>query len=93
MNAVNVPCGPIHDIGEAFEDAQVKHLHMTRPATHPVMGEIELVRSPINLSGFDHPDRFHHAGPDPGEHSEAILKEVGYDDDAIRQMKSEGSVA
>ena len=93
LNAVNVPCGPIHDIGEAFEDAQVKHLHMTRPATHPVMGEIELVRSPINLSGFDHPDRFHHAGPDPGEHSEAILKEIGYDDDAIRQMKSEGSVA
>jgi crotonobetainyl-CoA:carnitine CoA-transferase CaiB-like acyl-CoA transferase len=58
LNPANVPCGPIHDIGEAFEDAQVKHLRMTRPATHPVMGEIDLVRSPINLSGFDHPDHF-----------------------------------
>ena len=93
LNPVGVPCGPIYDIGQAFEDAQVKHLRMTRPAMHPVLGQIALVRSPINLSGFPHPERFHHAGPDPGEQSDALLKELGYDDATIDQLRSKGVVA
>ncbi|MET0542550.1 MAG: CaiB/BaiF CoA-transferase family protein [Variovorax sp.] len=93
LNPAGVPCGPIYDIGQAFEDAQVKHLRMTRPAAHPVLGEIALVRSPINLSGFPHPDRFHHAAPDPGEQTDELLRELGYDNPAIEAMKAEGSVA
>jgi len=93
LNPAGVPCGPIYDIGQAFEDAQVKHLRMTRPALHPVLGEIALVRSPINLSGFPHPDRFHHAAPDPGEQTDDLLRELGYDAAAIDAMKSEGAVA
>ncbi len=34
LNPVGVPCGPIYDIGEAFEDPQVQHLRMTRAAAH-----------------------------------------------------------
>lgn len=93
LNPAGVPCGPIYDIGQAFEDAQVKHLRMTRPALHPVLGEIALVRSPINLSGFPHPDHFHHAAPDPGEQTDDLLRELGYDDAVIASMKSEGAVA
>lgn len=92
LNPAGVPCGPIYDIGQAFEDAQVKHLRMTRPAMHPVLGTIELLRSPINLSAFPHPDGFHHAAPDPGEQSDELLRELGYDDASIDAMKSEGTV-
>ena len=92
LNPAGVPCGPIYDIGQAFEDAQVKHLRMTRPAVHPVLGEIALVRSPINLSGFPHPDRFHHAAPDPGEQTDDLLRELGFDGAAIEAMKAEGAV-
>lgn len=93
LNPAGVPCGPIYDIGQAFEDAQVKHLRMTRPAVHPVLGELALVRSPINLSGFPHPDRFHHAAPDPGEQTDELLRELGYDQATIDAMKTEGAVA
>ncbi|MDB5819492.1 MAG: L-carnitine dehydratase/bile acid-inducible protein [Rhizobacter sp.] len=93
LNAVGVPCGPIYDIGQAFEDPQVKHLRMTRPATHPVLGEVDLVRSPINMSAFPHPEHFHHAGPDPGEQSDALLEELGFGEKEIDLMKEEGSVA
>lgn len=93
LNAVGVPCGPIHNIGQAFEDPQVKHLRMTRPARHRVLGSIDLLRSPINLSSVAHPEQFHHAAPDPGEHSVELLRELGYDDDAIERMKSDGVVA
>ena len=74
LNQAGVPCGPIFNIGQAFEDPQVKHLRMTRPATHPVLGEIDLVRSPINLSGFPHPERFTHAGPDPGAQTPTLTR-------------------
>lgn len=93
LNPAGVPCGPLYDIGQAFEDAQVRHLGMTRPAAHPVLGDIALLRSPINLSAFAHPPRFHLAGPDPGEHSEALLQELGYDARAIEAMRAEGAVA
>jgi crotonobetainyl-CoA:carnitine CoA-transferase CaiB-like acyl-CoA transferase len=93
LNAAGVPCGPLYDIGQAFEDPQVKHLGMTRPARHPVLGSIDLLRSPINLSSIEHPEQFHHAAPDPGEHSVELLRELGYDQDAIERMKSDGVVA
>ncbi|MFA7506323.1 MAG: CoA transferase [Burkholderiaceae bacterium] len=93
LNEAGVPCGPIYDIGQAFEDPQSKHLRMTRPASHPVLGEIELVRSAINLSSCPQPERFHHAAPDPGADSVELLRELGYDDTAIESMKREGTVA
>ncbi len=77
LNPVGVPCGPIYTIGEAFEDVQVKHLKMTRPAPHRQLGDIELVRSPINMSLFPAAESFHHAGPDPGQHTEEVLREFG----------------
>ena len=88
LNAVGVPCGPIYNIGQAFEDEQVKHLRMTRPAAHPRLGDINLVRSPVNLSSHPFPERFHHAAPDVGEHGSEVLRELGFDDATIAALQS-----
>lgn len=93
LNAVGVPCGPINDIGQAFEDPQTRHLRMTRPATHAQLGEIDLLRSPINLSRFPHPDRFHHAAPDAGQHTHDLLREFGCDEASIALWKEQGVIA
>ncbi len=93
LNPAGVPCGPIYSIAQAFDDPQARHLRMTRPAPHPVLGDIDLVRSPINLSKFPHPDHFHHAGPDHGEHTDVLLAELGYEPEKIEQLKQEGAVA
>ena len=92
LNPVGVPCGPVYTIGQAFEDPQVRHLRMTRPAAHPVLGSIDLLRSPINLSSCPHPASFDCAAPDPGQHSEALLRELGFEPEAIATMKAEGAV-
>ena len=57
---------------------------MTRPAPHPELGPLNLLRSPINLSACPHPESFHHAAPDPGEHSTMLLRELGYTDAQMR---------
>jgi crotonobetainyl-CoA:carnitine CoA-transferase CaiB-like acyl-CoA transferase len=93
LNPVGVPCGPIYDIGQAFEDAQVRHLRMTRAAEHPTLGHLNLLRSPINLSACPHPEQFERAAPDPGQHSAELLREAGFDDAEIKSLMKEGVVA
>ena len=66
---------------------------MTRPAPHPALGDVQLVRSPINLSALPHPEAFHHAAPDPGEHTVELLNEFGVDTAAIERLKNEGVIA
>lgn len=92
LNRVGVPCGPINNIGEAFEDPQSQHLRMTKTAHHPGLGPLNLVRSPINLSACTMPKDFHHAGPFPGEQSTEILKEFKFSSDEIAALSESGII-
>ncbi len=92
LNAVGVPCGPINKISEAFEDKQVKHLKMVKPAEHEILGQIDLVRTPINLSLFPESDQFHRAGPGPGQHTVEILREFGLDEQTVTELIESGVV-
>ena len=91
LNAQGVPCGPINDIGEAFEDPQVRHLRMAKPAPHPEAGDLSLIRSPINLSAAPQPERFERAAPDPGQHSREVLAEFGYSEAAVAALVERGA--
>ena len=92
LNAVGVPCGPINTIKEGFDDAQVRYLGMVKPAPHPELGDLNLVRSPINLSLFPHDATFNNAAPDPGSDSEAVLTDFGIAGDRIDALKSAGVI-
>ncbi|MBV8525287.1 MAG: CoA transferase, partial [Acetobacteraceae bacterium] len=85
LNAAGVPCGPIYRINEVFEDPQVKHLNITRRVQQPVLGELELVGQPIELSRT--PWQLHSATPEPGQHTEEILQELGYSADEITDLR------
>ena len=93
LNTAGVPCGPINDIGQAFEDPQVQFLQMAKRAEHPQLGELHLVRSPINLSEFPQPDRFNGAAPDPGAHSSEVLIEFGLPAEEVQRLKEQGVIA
>ena len=75
LNAKGVPCGPINTVKQGFDDAQVRHLGMVKPAPHEELGDLSLVRSPINLSRFPHAEAFKRAAPDPGCDSDVVLAE------------------
>ena len=92
LNEAGVPTGPINNIGEGFEDPQVKHLKLAKPAPHPELGDLSLVRSPINLSLFPQSDSFDNAAPDPGQNSETVLRDMGFDENRIVSLKEEGVI-
>jgi len=92
LNSAGIPCGPINRIDQAFENEQVRHLKMTRIAHHNEMGDLALIRSPINLSHFEQSDEFVRPGPEAGEHSREILREYGYSDDDIDQLAKSGAI-
>ncbi len=92
LNSVGIPCGPINTIEQAFEDEQVKFLALTKQASHAKLGKIDLIRSPINLSRYSHGAKFDRAGPELGEHSMEILKQLDYSDERIEALVRDRTV-
>ena len=92
LNAAGVPCGPIGDIQGGFDNPQAKHLEMAKPASHGELGDLNLIRSPINLSRFPHPKRFDHAAPDPGADSDRVLIDFGFAPSEIEELRARGAV-
>jgi formyl-CoA transferase len=90
LNDAGVPAGPIYKMDEMFDDPQVKHLKMAHPVKHPKLGEIELIGQAINMSRT--PFEMRTATPEQGEHTEAVLKEAGYDDKAIASFRQRGVI-
>ena len=92
LNEAGVPTGPINNIGEGFEDAQVKHLKLAKLAPHAELGDLNLVRSPINLSQFPQSESFDNAAPDPGANSVEVLEQLGFDQLRISKLQEEGVI-
>ena len=91
INKAGVPCGPINDIAGVFAEPQTQHLGIARPVHHPKLGTIEVVGQPINLTDNPRPASL---GPTPdlGQHTDAILGELGYDAAAIADLRARGII-
>jgi crotonobetainyl-CoA:carnitine CoA-transferase CaiB-like acyl-CoA transferase len=76
LNQAGVPSGPIYKMNEVFADPQVNHLNITRKVPHQVLGEVEVIGQPIELSRT--PWSVRTATPEAGEHTDAVLRELGY---------------
>ena len=53
LEAVNVPCGPINNVEQVFNDPQILSRDMVQTVEHPVAGEIRVAGSPIKFVGED----------------------------------------
>ena len=75
LNEAGVPCGPIYKVNEMFADPQVRHLGIAQTLNGGNRGEVAYVGQPIMLSRtpaaiVSHP-------PEIGEHTDAVLAELG----------------
>jgi crotonobetainyl-CoA:carnitine CoA-transferase CaiB-like acyl-CoA transferase len=83
-----VPSGPIYAVNEVFADPQVQHLGIAVPLEKPGKGEVRYVGQPVKLSRT--PSRIVSHPPEQGEHTDGILRDLGYsptDIAALREQK------
>jgi formyl-CoA transferase len=90
LNAASVPAGPIYKMDEMFADAQVQHLNLTRKVDHPKLGPIEVIGQPITLSRSEWTIRT--PTPEAGEHTDAILADLGYAPAEIASLRDAKTV-
>ncbi|KAA2213527.1 CaiB/BaiF CoA transferase family protein [Teichococcus oryzae] len=75
LNAAGVPCGPINTIDQVFEDPQVQHLGIATYLNGGSNAPVGYVAQPMTLSRT--PSAIHSHPPALGEHTDAILGELG----------------
>jgi len=85
LNAASVPSGPIYSIDQTFNDAQVEHLGIGVPMTHPKHGKVAIVDQAVKLSRT--PSVIDRATPALGQHTDEVLGELGYDAGTIADLR------
>ncbi|MDN4589601.1 CoA transferase [Xenophilus aerolatus] len=88
-----VPCGPINDIGAAFDDAQVKArglaVSLPRDAGDGIAA-ITGVASPLRLGAT--PPVLRRAPPALGQHTDEVLREMGLSAAEIDALRTAGAL-
>ena len=89
LEAATVPCGPINNMKEVFEDAQVRHRELRVDIPHPSGGVAPVVANPMRFSGT--PVEYRLAPPLLGQHNDEIYRGLlGKSEAEIAQLKSAG---
>ncbi len=82
--------GPVLYVEEAMEDPQLVSRQMIMEKEHPVLGKIKQLGNPLKLS--DTPAQFNRYCPLPGEHTDEVLREMGYSGDQIAELRKSKAV-
>jgi formyl-CoA transferase len=88
-NKVDIPVGPILSMKEIAEDPSLRNTGTVVEVDHPGRGRYLTVGNPVKLS--DSPTEVKRS-PLLGEHTDEILKIVGYSVDEIATIKTSGAI-
>lgn len=90
MNDEGIPAGPVYGIDQSLEHPQVRHREMVIERDHPVMGTVRLLGMPVKLS--ETPADIHRIPPALGEHTAAVLGEIGLSGQEMRRLREQGVI-
>ncbi|MEL6372334.1 MAG: CoA transferase [Pseudomonadota bacterium] len=90
LNEASVPCGEIASIDQVFSSPQMQHLGMARAMQSQERGPTQVVGQPIKMSRSESPVLT--PPPTMGEHTDAILKDLGRSAEEIETLRRDGVV-
>ena len=90
LDEAGVPCAPIQDFGEVFNDESLTLRDYFWDAPHPTAGLVRQLGSPMRFSNT--PVRRDNAGPRLGEDTRVLLSELGYSPSAVSGLLQRGVV-
>lgn len=89
LDAYDVLCAPILNYDDFPEHEQAIENGIFRDVTHPQLGKITLVESPIRMSEASSTKRPFRSPPRLGEHTDEILSEIGYTAEDMTLLRKE----
>ncbi len=91
LNQRGIPCGPINNIDQVFDDPQVRHRGIQQTLKHPSAGKVASVGNPINLSVT--PIEYDLAPPVLGQHTDDVLDSIlNLDGKVIAGLRQSGVI-
>jgi crotonobetainyl-CoA:carnitine CoA-transferase CaiB-like acyl-CoA transferase len=86
LAAHDIPAAPVKTIQEFMEDPAVRHHDMVHEYDHPDVGRLRLMGQPLAFAGTPTRD----PGPPPtlGQHTDEVLRELGYDATAVHDLRA-----
>ena len=90
LDAAGVPAGPLRFTEELLEDPQVIENGFVTTIEHPLMGAVRMVAPMVQMS--DTPLRVQGSSPLLGEHTDEVLREIGYEDGEIDAFRGRGVI-
>ena len=85
LTAAGIPCGAVRDVGEVLADPQLAAREMVQQVAHASLGPLRVTGVPVKLS--DTPGGVRTAPPTLGQHTDAILGELGFSDEEIEEWR------
>ena len=89
LEDAKVPCGPVNDYAQLFNDPQVLHREMVEHASDDELGEVPHIRMPIKMPSGVHV-RF--TAPKLGEHNGQVFGALGVDASTLQGLRDDGVI-
>ncbi|HEV3317865.1 MAG TPA: CoA transferase [Candidatus Angelobacter sp.] len=87
LEKARIPAGPVLDLGQVLDDPQVKARELLRYVEYPGAPKpVPLADTAVRLSAT--PGSIRHRAPTLGEHTDEVLRELGYSAEDIAALRA-----
>jgi len=91
LEEADVPATPVNTVDQVMNDPQTAERGIVQRVTHPKLGEIPVVGTPLHFSRMSPGVR--RAAPLRGEHTDTILADLGYSPAEIKNLREKKATA